>query len=79
MTRDELQRLVETYINNNLYISETISKALKSGSIDIESIEPEQYLEVKAIAHAVLLSIANDFRPLTKEGKKISKNIQLFI
>jgi len=76
MTKDELQNQIEIYIHNNLYIKETISKAIKSGAIDIDSIKPETYGEVKAIAHAVLVSIAGDFKPQTKEGLKFSRDIQ---
>lgn len=79
MTTDELQKQVEIYISNNLYIKETISKAIKSGAIDVNSIQPETYTEIKAIAHAVLISIAGDFKPQTKEGLHFSKNLQKFI
>lgn len=79
MTKQELQGAVEKYIFHNADIESKIAQAINSGAIDAESIEPETYAEVKAIAHAVLLSVASDFAPLTTEGKKISENLQLFI
>ena len=79
MTTKELQSKVEKYIYLNADIESKIAQAINSGAIDVESIEPEQYAEVKAIAHAVIMSVASDFAPLTKEGKGISKNLQLFI
>jgi hypothetical protein len=79
MTRKELQSKVEKYIYLNADIESKIAQAINSGAIDVESIEPETYAEVKAIAHAVLLSVASDFAPLTTESKKISENLQLFI
>jgi len=79
MTKPELQRQVEIYISNNLYIKETIAKAINSGAIVVDSIQPETYTEVKAIAHAVLQSITNDFKPLNKANLDYSKNLQKFI
>jgi len=79
MTKQELQSVVESYIRANIDLESKIAQAINSGAIDVESIEPEQYAEVKAITHAVMLSVAVDFQPLTKEGKEISENLQLFI
>lgn len=79
MTTDELQRQVEIYISNNLYIKETIGMVIKKGAIDVDSIQPETFGEIKAIAHAVLVSIAGDFKPQTKEGLNYSKNLQKLI
>ena len=79
MKKEELQARVESYIKDNVDFKGVINKAIHSGSIDVEGIEDEDCILIRAISHAVIQSIADDLKPLTSEMLKYSSNVQLFL
>lgn len=75
----ELKSNLKSYLtqNNILHLFEKkLDKLLVSGALDLSNEVEGNYHLTKQVTHAILQSIADDFKPLnTKE----SKNIQKFI
>jgi hypothetical protein len=78
MKNTEFKKRLKTYIANNSNLDAKIEKLLRSNCIDLENKQDDYMLE-KASAYAILLSIAEDFRPLASQTMQEAKNIQKFI
>jgi hypothetical protein len=75
-TQTDLKNDIEIYIRNNVNLSKRIEDIIALGAIDVEAINPNQYSEVKVIAYAALLSIANDLQLVTKDNVNKYKQIE---
>jgi hypothetical protein len=78
MTKTEFTKRLKTYMRNNSQIEAKIEKLIKSGCIDLDSKQDDWMLE-KAAAYAIMMAVADDFKPLHSETIKEAKNIMLFI
>ena len=82
MKAEQFKNKTTEYILNGLQelIEQKIDRLIGSGCIDIEGMEDSgNYGTIKAAAHAILQDIANNYRPITAEHLKESKNISLFL
>ena len=80
MTQEKLILQTKIFIENNFsLVGKNIEKAVKSGCIDVDSIDDDDYSIVKAIAYVVIRNFANELKPLSNksilEANKISKFI----
>ena len=81
MTNNAFKAAVITIIKNSIgaevYVK--LNRLTNAGCIDIESIKENDYSQAKAAAYAILKDIAEEVRPLSKEGRKEVENIAKFI
>ena len=59
-------------------ITELSDKALKSGAIDLDSWE-DNYVLPKIVMTAICRELVNDWKPLDKDYRKESINLQIFL
>lgn len=78
MTKTEFTKRLKTYMRNNSQIEAKIEKLIHSGCLDLENKAGDWGLE-KAAAYAIMMAVADDFKPLHSETMKEAKNIMLFI
>ena len=78
----QFEAAIKSVLNNAIFdtdIDRLIKKVVNSGAIDIDSIEEGDYLIVKAAAFVILQELAENLRPMSKEGQKEAINISKFI
>lgn len=80
MNKNEFRNSTLAMIDNNRFlVTELLDKAIASGCLDIEGQDPENYATRKALIHCIFKSIAEQWKPLTTEGRKEANNISNFI
>jgi len=82
MRTTQFEAAVKSLLNNAIFetdINAKISKFISSGAIDIEGIKEGEYMEVKAAAYVIAKALAEQLRPLSKEGKAEVANLEHFI
>lgn len=78
MERQEFKASVMAMIRNS-NLEQAIDKAMNCGAIDIANQDPENYATRKALIAAIFEAEADQWRPLTAEGKEEYENLKQFI
>ena len=79
MTKQQFRKKVrELHRSNKELLESRIDRILVSGCINLKDYE-DNYLLPKYFMSAFGMEIEWQFRPLTKNGKKMAKNIALFM
>jgi hypothetical protein len=82
MRTTQFEVAVKSLINTVMFetvIDDKIRKVVHSGAIDIDAISENDYTEVKAAAYVIATQLAEQIRPLSKEGRKAADNLAKFI
>ena len=82
MTKEDLKERFKELLKQNpplIEIEKLYNKAVDSGALDYENDLELDYRLAKIIYHAILSAMADQWKPLTKENKEASYNLQKFI
>jgi len=80
MQREQFKSSVKAMFNNSASdIDSLIEKAMNCGAIDIAAQDENDFTTRKALVHVIALTIADNWMPLTTEGKKEVKNLKRFV
>lgn len=79
MTKDKLKSEVLQTIGNNIYFNEQIDALLRSGAVDVDSINENDYGTIRAMAYAVIQSNADMLKPNNTKFLAEAKNYLNFI
>ena len=65
--------------NNSAEIERLIDKSLNCGAIDVTHQDPQDYTTRKALLNVIFSHLADQWKPLTKDGLSEVKNLECFI
>jgi hypothetical protein len=78
MKPEEFKNSVKALLRNSDF-EKDIDKAINCGAIDVENQNPEDFTTRKALVCVILRNAANQWAPISKEGRDEVKNLERFI